>query len=87
MAAVVTVPLTSYSGFERHPSFAPDGKQVAFSWDGENQNNYDIYVMLASGGPPLRLTTDPAEDSAPAWSPDGRHIASYATLDQMEQCT
>jgi Tol biopolymer transport system component/DNA-binding winged helix-turn-helix (wHTH) protein len=69
------VPLTTYPGSERFPSFSPDGNQVAFSWDGEKQDNYDIYVQLADGGTPLRLTTSPAVDTAPAWSPDGRQIA------------
>jgi eukaryotic-like serine/threonine-protein kinase len=38
------VPLTSYAGSERSPSFSPDGVQVAFSWNGETQDNYDIYL-------------------------------------------
>jgi hypothetical protein len=39
---VAAIPLTSYPGFERQPSFSPDGNQVAFSWDGEKQDNFDI---------------------------------------------
>jgi DNA-binding winged helix-turn-helix (wHTH) protein len=35
-------PLTTYPGSEIAPSFSPDGDRVAFSWDGENQNNFDI---------------------------------------------
>jgi Tol biopolymer transport system component len=74
--ALQAVPLTTYPGTEAFPSFSPDGKQVAFSWDGEKQDNIDIYVQLiGSSGRPLRLTTDPAVDSAPAWSPDGGSIA------------
>jgi serine/threonine protein kinase/WD40 repeat protein len=68
------IPLTAYPGSERHPSFSPDGNQVAFDWNGEKQDNYDIYVKLVSGGAPLRLTTSPAEDTFPAWSPDGSQI-------------
>jgi Tol biopolymer transport system component len=30
---------------------------------------------LVSGGPPLRLTTNAAADTAPSWSPDGTQIA------------
>ena len=70
-----SIPLTAYPGSERNPSFSPDGNQVAFSWNGEKQDNYDIYVKLVSGGEPLRLTRNPAEDIFPAWSPDGSQIA------------
>ena len=38
------VQLTSYPGSELQPCFSPDGSQVAFSWDGEKGNNFDIYV-------------------------------------------
>jgi DNA-binding winged helix-turn-helix (wHTH) protein len=74
-AALKTVPLTSYPGYEQAPTFSPDGNQVAFSWNGENGDNYDIYVKLVGPGRPLRLTTNPAGDGFPAWSPDGRSIA------------
>jgi hypothetical protein len=48
---------------------------VAFSWNGADQGNFDIYVKVADSPNALRLTTDPAPDTAPAWSPDGRQIA------------
>ena len=70
-----TVPVTSYAGLERKPAISPDGDQVAFSWNGPNQDNFDIYVQLVGAGRPLPLTNDPAEDTNPVWSPDGRHIA------------
>jgi Tol biopolymer transport system component/serine/threonine protein kinase len=69
------VPLTSYPGLEIQPALSPDGKQVAFAWNGEKEDNYDIYVKLVDAGAPLRLTTDPLPEYSPAWSPDGRHIA------------
>jgi eukaryotic-like serine/threonine-protein kinase len=75
-AAARLIPLTAYPGSERSPSFSPDGSQVAFSWNGEKQDNYDIYVkMVDSGSAPLRLTTNPEPDVSPAWSPNGRYIA------------
>lgn len=72
---VTPVPLTTYPGSEASPSISPDGVQVAFAWDGEAQDNFDIYVKRVGPGPPLRLTNDPARDGQPAWSPDGTSIA------------
>ena len=69
------VPLTSYPGYDAVGSFSPDGNQVAFVWNGEEQDNFDIYVKVVGQDPPLRRTTDPAMDASPAWSPDGRWIA------------
>jgi eukaryotic-like serine/threonine-protein kinase len=77
---LAAAPLTSYPGGERQPSFSPDGNQVAFVWDGERQDNLDIYVKLIGGGPPLLLTHHPADDYSPAWSPDGRWIAFLRKL-------
>jgi Tol biopolymer transport system component/DNA-binding winged helix-turn-helix (wHTH) protein len=70
-----SVPLTSYVGSEICPSFAPDGERVAFAWNGEKQDNFDIYVKQIGEGTLLRLTSDPRPDLSPAWSPDGRTIA------------
>jgi Tol biopolymer transport system component/serine/threonine protein kinase len=74
-AAPKTVPLTSYPGQQITPAFSPDGKQVAFAWDGEKEDNLDIYVKLVDAGTPLRLTSNPAPEYSPAWSPDARYIA------------
>ena len=70
-----TTPLTAYVGMEILPAFSPDGKQVAFAWNGEKGDSFDIYVKQVDTGTPHRLTTHPADDSFPAWSPDGSHIA------------
>ena len=75
-STLAAVPLSTYPGFQMHPSFSPDGNQVAFAWNGPKQVNFDIYVkLIATNGPPLRLTNDPLPDYGPAWSPDGRFIA------------
>jgi Tol biopolymer transport system component len=74
-APLRVVPLTSLGGEVSYPSFSPDGKQVVFTWNGERQDNFDLYVKQIGVGEPLRLTRHPAMDSWAAWSPDGRHIA------------
>lgn len=75
-AVSAPVPLTAYRGNEQSPSFSPDGSLVAFQWNGESQDNFDIYVKtLAPDAAPLRLTTDPLPDKLPSWSPDGSTIA------------
>jgi Tol biopolymer transport system component len=77
---MTSLPLTSYPSYEGHASFSPDGNQVAFEWDGEKQDNLDIYIKVIGSGGPLRLTTHSARDSSPAWSPDGRFIAFVRSL-------
>jgi DNA-binding winged helix-turn-helix (wHTH) protein len=77
---MMAIPLTGYPGFQSAPTFSPDGNQVAYCSDGEKQDNTDIYVKLVGPGPPLRLTSNPAEDCSPAWSLDGRSIAFLRQL-------
>jgi tricorn protease len=55
--------------FARFPAPSPDGKQVAFSWQG------DLWLAPIAGGVAQRLTVHPAYDFAPIWSPDGKKIA------------
>jgi eukaryotic-like serine/threonine-protein kinase len=74
--AARTVPFTTFPGREQQPTFSPDGKQIAFSWNGDKGNNFDIYIKLVnSEARPLQLTSNPADDIYPAWSPDGQQIA------------
>ena len=68
-------PLTSTPGIEAQPTFSPDGNQVAFAWEGENLDNWDIWVTMVGSTETRRLTTDPAVDMLPSWAPDGRQIA------------
>jgi hypothetical protein len=56
------VRITSFPGIEREPAISPDGKMIAFIWDGENQDNFDVYVKLIDAGAPIRLTTDPGAE-------------------------
>src|SRR4030095_662360 len=69
------VPFTSFCGREDQAALSPDGNQIAFVWAGEKGDNTDIYVKSINGERPLRITSDPAEDLRPTWSPDGQRIA------------
>ena len=74
-APLSLIALTTLTGSESGPTFSPDGRQVAFAWDGEQQDNSDIYVKLVGSSEVRRLTSDAAVDFAPQWSPDGKWIA------------
>ena len=47
---------------------SPDGKTIVFELSG------DLYTMPVSGGTATRITSGPAFDSQPRWSPDGKHL-------------
>ncbi|HEX2094650.1 MAG TPA: S9 family peptidase [Longimicrobiaceae bacterium] len=73
--------LTSGGYDERLPSWAPDGRRIAFvserTEDPDRTNDTNLYVVEARpGATPRPLTTFPGPDGGrPAWSPDGRTVA------------
>jgi serine/threonine protein kinase/sugar lactone lactonase YvrE len=68
------VQLTDAKGTEYFPSLSPDGKEFVFASDA--RGNLDIYLQRVSGKNPENLTPDSvADDTMPAFSPDGERIA------------
>ncbi len=55
--------------FGRTPDISPDGKLVAFSYLG------DIWIVETIGGTARSVTSHPAHDISPVFSPDGRMLA------------
>ncbi len=64
--------------------FSPDGREIAYTatpvpareeaWS----TNHDIYTVSVHGGTPKQITTNPAADGFPRYSPDGSSIAYRA---------
>jgi TolB protein len=65
-------PLLNLGGHMDSPSWSPDGRFLAFAWDGGG--SFNIYVADVASGQTLRLTRAGRNEN-PAWSPDSRHIA------------
>jgi dipeptidyl aminopeptidase/acylaminoacyl peptidase len=65
-------------------AFSPDGTEIAYTaspvpareeaW----RTNYDILSVSVAGGAPKLITSNPAADGCPRYSPDGRYIAYRA---------
>ena len=56
-----------------HSSLSPDGTRLAAS--SRTEGTSDIWLLDMKRGVPSRLTSHPAFDLSPEWSPDGRRIA------------
>ena len=52
----------------RKNDISPDGTKIAFTYKG------DIFIVPAEGGKAVQITTNPAYDSEPIWTPDGKNI-------------
>jgi len=70
-----SVPLTSYTGYERHPAFSADGKRVAFVWTGPDDGAPRVWIKQRDSETPLLLSDGPGWAAWPVWRPDGQAVA------------
>jgi len=72
--------LTSGNAAATFPTLSPDGKTVVYVSDASG--NLDLYQQRVDGRVPTNITADsPADDSEPAFSPDGSQIAFRSERD------
>lgn len=57
----------------RQPSWAPDGRLIAFQ--SFKAGDWDIWVIAPDGSGARQLTSGPFDDREPHWAPDGRRVA------------
>jgi dipeptidyl aminopeptidase/acylaminoacyl peptidase len=60
-------------------AFSPDSKEIVFTKNPDTlvaiSTNNDIYIVPIEGGKEKKITDNPANDSQPLYSPDGKYIA------------
>ena len=75
-------PVFSLGGQDDY-AFSPDGQEICYTSNHDKNpaasTNNDLWIVSVSGGPAKNITADnPASDSTPLYSPDGKYIAYRA---------
>jgi Tol biopolymer transport system component len=65
------------------PVASPDGQRVAFSvWGGDSIAS--VWIVPITGGAPVKVTPRGSDQTAPAWSPDGRDLVCLDITGQAQ---
>ena len=69
-AALVTLAASAQTTprWLRQNAISPDASKIVFVYQG------DLFIVPAEGGEARQLTTNPAHDTEPVWSPDGKYV-------------
>jgi len=78
-------PLTYSSDQETYPALSADGRQIIYAARPDGFSPHDLFLRNVNDGTTVQLTDTPADEYAPAWSPDGDRIA-FARLTAAGSC-
>jgi dipeptidyl aminopeptidase/acylaminoacyl peptidase len=77
-------PVFSLGGQDNY-AFSPDGQEICYTSNHDEveaiSTNNDLWIVSVKGGPAKNITADnPASDSTPLYSPNGKYIAYRAQV-------
>ena len=73
--------LTHDTGYTAQAAISPNGQLLAYASDRAGEGNLDIWVQQVNGGEPIQLTSHPAGELQPSFSPDGSQIVFRSERD------
>jgi Tol biopolymer transport system component len=74
--------LTYDNGLAYQSALSADGKLVVYASDRAGKGNLDIWLQQTTGGEPIPLTSDSADEFEPSISPDGAQVVFRSTRDR-----
>jgi TolB protein len=76
--------LTNAKGTSEHPTWSPDGSQIAFMSD--RDGDWDIYIVnVGLTGKVINITNNRTSERFPSWSNNGRYIVYHSDRDGNNQ--
>jgi len=81
LASGTVAPLGSGGAWDdEQPRWSPDGRRVVFA--SNRGGSFNLYLMDAGGGTPVRLTEHAGNDRDAAWAPDGESLVFGSDRDR-----
>ncbi len=72
--------LTFAPYFKSELAWSPDGQEIAYVEERENEDVSELYTVRLDGISFRRLTNTPVRERYPTWSPDGKKIAFLTSV-------